>query len=186
VTPPSASRVRFALRPSWSNANRNGSPPRAAGAIRHVSGDRLRREVLLLLAEAPPVPAAAALSRLGLDRAIDPAFAPSATARRRLAQLGRSGLAPRGDASAWTALLLWLLDAVPEDRRRVADRLALTGFRREEWLRLPPTGAMAICGSALRASRGNGRGGIGHLFFPTRPEGLSMPAPGTGKRRRRT
>jgi tRNA nucleotidyltransferase (CCA-adding enzyme) len=106
---------------------------RTAGAFARVSGDRLRREILLLFAEAPPV----ALSRLGLDGAIDPALSASAAARRRLSRLGRGGRAPRGESAAWTVFLLWLLDGSGEDRRRIADRLALAGSRREEWLRAP-------------------------------------------------
>jgi tRNA nucleotidyltransferase/poly(A) polymerase len=138
--------VRFALRlgfriepasRAWIEA------ARSAGAFARVSGDRLRRELLLLFAAAPPVPAVAALSRLGLDLAIDPALAASPATRRRLRQLSQRGLAPRGEAAAWTVLLLWFLDGAPEDRRRVADRLTLAGPRREEWLRAPADRAAA-------------------------------------------
>jgi tRNA nucleotidyltransferase (CCA-adding enzyme) len=132
--------VRFALRlgfriepgtRAWIEAARD------AGAFARVSGDRLRRELLLLLGEVPPAAAAAALSRLGLDRAIDPALTASAATRRRLSPLGRGALSARGESAGWTALLLWLIDGAREDRRRVADRLGLAGSRRDEWLRAP-------------------------------------------------
>lgn len=145
--------VRFALRLGFRidpSTRRWISAARSAGAFTRVSGDRLRRELLLLFDDAPRAPAAAFLSRLGLDRAIDPAFTFSGTTRRRLSLLGRGGLAPRGTSAAWAALLLASLEAETADRRRIADRLALAGPRREDWLR---TAADRAAAQALLTAR---------------------------------
>jgi tRNA nucleotidyltransferase (CCA-adding enzyme) len=115
----------------------------AAGAVARVSGDRLRRELLLLFADVPLACAVAGLARLGLDRAIDPALARASTARVRRDRSGRAPVPLRGERAAWAALLLWLIDAPPEARARVADRLAFSGLRREEWLRIPADRAAA-------------------------------------------
>jgi len=107
-----------------------------AGVVARVSGDRLRRELLLLLGEVPPVSAVESLARLGLDGAIEPALV-RAPGRGRLAGLGRAPVPLRGERAAWAALLLWVLDAPAGARARVADRLALSGARRDEWARIP-------------------------------------------------
>ena len=110
---------------------------RDEGAFARVSGDRLRRELFLLFGEGAPAATAASLARLGLDRAIDPAFSLSASVRRRLATLERMPAKVRGDARAWAALFLCGLEPDPEQRRRIGSRLGLTGARKEEWMRWP-------------------------------------------------
>jgi tRNA nucleotidyltransferase (CCA-adding enzyme) len=106
----------------------------AAGAVDAVSGDRLRRELVLILAEPQRARSAALLARLGLDAAIAPALARAGAAGRLRAadsaarRLGVQRLDPL------CYLLAWMGDAPPDTLAEAADRLALAGPPREKWL----------------------------------------------------
>jgi len=128
--------ARFALRLEFAVApetRRWIGEARKAGAFDAVSGDRLRREIALLLGEQPPERAAGAMAALGLDRAIHPSLQVTPAIRRRLRVLG-SDVVPKGEDRFWAALAAWLLDLPPGAAREVADRLQIAGARREELL----------------------------------------------------
>jgi hypothetical protein len=122
----------------------------AAGAFVRVSGDRWRRELALLWAEQPPAAGAAAIARLGIDRAIDPALALRPRDRRRLAALGRLPAREESESRAFAVLLTWTLDRTDEERGRIAERLGYTGRRRTEMIRI---GADRADAAALRRAR---------------------------------
>jgi tRNA nucleotidyltransferase (CCA-adding enzyme) len=132
--------VRFALRFGFgigAETRRWIGEAISAGAFSAVSGDRFRRELRLLFSEQPPAAAVSALSRLGLDRAIDPALAPTAAVRRRLRRLEEAGRRAPEDLRFAAALAAWGLDLASDTRRRVADRLGLAGPVRNGFLRAP-------------------------------------------------
>jgi tRNA nucleotidyltransferase (CCA-adding enzyme) len=132
----------------------------AAGAFDAVSGDRLRRECALILAESGRVRSAALMARLGLDRVIAPSLArPGAAARLRAAEsaarrLGVERLEPL------CYLLAWMGDAPQRSLAETADRLALAGAARETWLGWRRTrglarGIASLSGAArIRRARG--------------------------------
>jgi tRNA nucleotidyltransferase (CCA-adding enzyme) len=132
--------VRFALRLGFRIApetRRWIAGARNAGAFAAVSGDRLRRELCLLLAEQPPGRAAAALSREGLDRSIDPDLAVTPAVRARLTRLGRiAGRAPAA-VRCRASLFAWGLDLPADSRGKIAVRLRLAGGRKAELVRIP-------------------------------------------------
>jgi tRNA nucleotidyltransferase (CCA-adding enzyme) len=97
-----------------------------SGAFDAVSGDRLRRETVLLLEEDARAKAVAGLHRMGLDGAVSPALAaPGAAARIRRAE---AVVRKTGAAASWLGYLLaWVAGARPDGIRRLADRLAVSG-----------------------------------------------------------
>ena len=120
-----------------------------SGAFDALSGDRLRREVLLLFAEQPAAASVRAMAALGLPRTLSPGFLSLAATRRRLERLdalalrhARKAALRRGprpgtaDPVAWASLLSWSLDLPEGDRAAAADRLGLAGERRREFLAL--------------------------------------------------
>jgi tRNA nucleotidyltransferase (CCA-adding enzyme) len=148
--------VRFALRLGF----RIGTETRrwiaeaiSAGVFSAVSGDRVRRELVLLFSEQAPAVAVPALARLGLDRAIDPALAAGAPVRRRLRRLPDGGRRAPEDVRFAAALVAWGLDLLPETALRVADRLGLAGELRNAFLRAPED--LAAVRARLRSSSGD-------------------------------
>ena len=121
--------VRFALRFGFRIApetRRWVAEAIDSGAFENLSGDRLRREILLLFAEHAPSVAVRAISALRLERTISPRVGTGAASSRRLKRvevLARRAGRPRG----WPALLAWSLDLPDADRRAAALRLGLAG-----------------------------------------------------------
>jgi tRNA nucleotidyltransferase (CCA-adding enzyme) len=126
-----AARLGFALERTTARLIRRAV---AAGAFDPVSGDRLRRELSLIVSEPARERSAALVARLGVDRAISAALArPGAPARLRDAaaaadRLGIESLDPL------CYLLAWMGDAPGDSLVRTADRLALAGPVRRAWL----------------------------------------------------
>lgn len=121
--------VRFALRLGFRIApetRRWIAEAIDSGAFEYLSGDRLRREILLLFAEHSPSIAVRAIVFLRLERTISPRLGAGAASRRRLQRV--EALARRaGRARDWPALLAWSLDLPEADRRAAAARLGLAG-----------------------------------------------------------
>ena len=92
----------------------------AAGAVKAVSGDRLRREVRLLFAEPNRARAAREMAALGLSRAIHPALSYDAAVGRRLRRAERLA-AQAGRNATW---LVYLLSWMGESSTDVADAIA--------------------------------------------------------------
>jgi tRNA nucleotidyltransferase/poly(A) polymerase len=113
-------RLGFRLAPE---ARRSIGAAIAAGAFDAVSGDRLRRELSLILGEERRAQAVARVHRLGLDGAIHPALA-----RAWKGALGRLACAERaGACSGWLGCLrAWMAASPAGDLERVADRLNLS------------------------------------------------------------
>jgi len=99
------------------------------GCLATVTGERLLNEIVLILREPAPWPAAERLSAWGILAGIDEAWtgAPSEPVFAELARMlhPESGPALAPDAEPWVAFFAALLDAAPRERRgRVLDRLA--------------------------------------------------------------
>jgi tRNA nucleotidyltransferase (CCA-adding enzyme) len=110
----------------------------ASGAFDHVSGDRVRRELVKIFAEPGRAAAIRRLGRLGLDAAIAPELAMTADAvpRLRAAEVLARGYPGAG----WLLFLLCWTDGLPErSLRRIADRLSLSGAERDRLLAWPAT-----------------------------------------------
>ncbi len=132
-----------------------------AGAFEGVSGDRIRRELRLILEEPGRARAIRRLHALGLDAAIHPALSREAPPAGRLRLCESLASAHPGNTTCLCYLLAWLSGARVEEARALADRLALAGKdgrRLREWpvvrKRLTP-GLAALAPSAL-ASRTEG------------------------------
>jgi len=131
-----AARLGFRIAPASVRLIRDAV---AAGAVGAVSGDRLFRELSLILAEPRRAASAALLGRLGLDAAIAPALArPGVSARLRAADAAARRLGvERLDPLCY--LLAWMGDATPRELREAAERLALAGRARGAFLNWPDT-----------------------------------------------
>ncbi|HEX4439188.1 MAG TPA: hypothetical protein VH854_03900 [Thermoanaerobaculia bacterium] len=156
-----AARLGFGIVPASARLIREAV---ASGAVGAVSGDRLLRELSLILAEPARVASAALLARLGLDGAIAPGLARrgvGARLRAAASAAGRLGLGVGIVAlDPLCYLLAWMGDASPRELREVADRLGLAGRVRETWLGWPATRArgagFARAGAGERARRVRG------------------------------
>jgi tRNA nucleotidyltransferase (CCA-adding enzyme) len=133
-----ASRLGFRVDPAAARLVRQAV---AAGAVDAVSGDRLGRELGLIVSEPARAGSVALLSRLGLDTAITPALSrPGAAVRLRAAAAAASRLGVVA-VGPLCYLLAWMGDAPPESLVEAADRLALAGPALETWLAWPQTRA---------------------------------------------
>jgi len=118
-----AARLGFGIEPKtrrWIAAAVRGR------AFDAVSGDRLRRELALLLGEDARAKAVAGLRTMGVDAAVSPALAARGFAARirRVEAVGRGS----GARAGWLGYLLaWVAEASPGAIRRLAGRLALSG-----------------------------------------------------------
>jgi len=110
-----------------------------SGAFEAISGDRLRRELVLLLSETNRARAVALLARLGLLRALEPALASDS---RVLSALKRAeAIAGRhpGTADWFLYLLVWAGKLDAEGAARLCRRLSLAGERGRALRRWPET-----------------------------------------------
>jgi tRNA nucleotidyltransferase (CCA-adding enzyme) len=117
-----ARRLGFSIEPatrSWIRQALRG------GAFDRLSGDRLRRELELLLAEVSPPDAARALVRLGLHRALCRRLDGSARALRRLDRLEEFRAACPEAMEPAATLAAWSLGLSGRDRRALFERLAM-------------------------------------------------------------
>jgi tRNA nucleotidyltransferase (CCA-adding enzyme) len=134
--------VRYANRLGFSipaEARRQIASAIALGAFDRVSGDRLRREMVLIFAEPHRARAVTLLLRLGLDRAIAAALARSAkgSVNRVRAAERVAGAESAGD---WLCYFLaWMGHADARALREVAGRLALSGRESLALSRWPAT-----------------------------------------------
>ncbi len=150
-----ANRLGFRVAPE---ARRQMAAAIARGAFDAVSGDRLRRELVLIFSESRRDRAERLLHALGLDSAVARAlgrYARGAAGRLRAAEtLARR--VPSAQAGWLCYLLAWMAVSTPRSIREVADRLALAGRERQASLRWPRTrrrlrpGLAALAPSRLR------------------------------------
>jgi tRNA nucleotidyltransferase (CCA-adding enzyme) len=112
----------------------------ARGAFDAVSGERLRRELALLLEEDGRGRSLTLLHAAGVDGAISPVLAAGfAGAARRLRNAATRGTRA-GAAPGWLCyLLVWMAPMTRAGALRLADRLALAGADRAAALRWPQT-----------------------------------------------
>jgi tRNA nucleotidyltransferase (CCA-adding enzyme) len=131
-----ANRLGFRIAPE---ARRRIAAAIAGGAFEAVSGERLRRELVLIFAEEGRAGAARRLHALGLDRAIAPALAQSAQgASGRVRAAEAFARREPSAATSWLCYLLaWMAPSTPREIRQVAERLSLAGKEREAALRWP-------------------------------------------------
>ncbi|MGH7432636.1 MAG: polya polymerase, partial [Candidatus Methylomirabilales bacterium] len=121
-------RLRFSIRD-----RRRIESALAESMLQRLSGDRLFREVQLVLHEAAPEAVLKILEGLGVLRALDPALARDLRAVAQMRRVRRGwqhyrhpGVSPRPEL--WRVYLLILLRSVPARvRRRVGGRLGLKG-----------------------------------------------------------
>ena len=160
----------------------------AEGVLQRLSGDRLFREVQLVLHEAAPEAVLKILEGLGVLRALDPALARDlrAVAQMRRVRQGWQHYRHLGvpqQPELWRVYFLILLRSVPARvRRRVGGRLGLKG---------PPLAALTgelrglpllqrqLEGRRLGASR------LRHLLDRALPESRLLLWAGSGRVRRR-
>ncbi len=133
-----AGRLGFRVAPE---ARRQVAEAIACGAFDAVSGDRLRRELALILSEAERARAPALLRSLGVDRAVAPGLARAARgAAGRIARASRRLGSPQGAAAGWLCYLLaWMAHSTPRDVRQVAARLSVAGREGQVLRRWPQT-----------------------------------------------
>jgi tRNA nucleotidyltransferase (CCA-adding enzyme) len=155
--------VRFALRFGFRIAPETRRWVAAAidsGAFENLSGDRLRREILLLFSEHSPSVAVRALAALRLERTISPRLGAGAAAIRRLKRV--ETLARRtGRPAAWPALIAWSFDLSDSERRAAALRLGLAGESLREFCdaeRRASEAREAVRGNPLSALAAASRG----------------------------
>ncbi len=118
-----ANRLGFSLAPE---ARREVAAALAIGAFDAVSGDRLRRELELLLAEPRRAQAVKGIVRLGLDRAVAPGLARAAAGAPERVRVAER--LAEGRAVGWLCYFLaWMGPAPMRALRNVADRLGLSG-----------------------------------------------------------
>lgn len=160
------------------------------GAFGRVSGDRLRRELEKLFADAvagaDPARAMAYLDEWHVLGAVEPGLELPRTARAPLRRLGRMLAEPPwtlGRCDPWVAgLALWLAPLEAALRRRTLQRLAVRGERagrivefprvRDRWLR--------------RLARARGRGAVDAVLHGIEDERLlALAASGSPAERRR-
>jgi tRNA nucleotidyltransferase (CCA-adding enzyme) len=95
-----------------------------------VSGQRIRRELSLLLSEPNRPGALRQMTRLGLAQAIDPALAGQAQTLARIREAERIARSSSLDVGWLTYFLVWIGGATGEITWRLADRLAMAGTER--------------------------------------------------------
>jgi tRNA nucleotidyltransferase (CCA-adding enzyme) len=98
----------------------------AAGAVNAVSGDRLRREILLLFAEPNRASAARAMAALGLSRTIHPALSYGAAVGARVRRAERLATEAGRNATWLVYLLSWMGESSAEVADAIARRLNLS------------------------------------------------------------
>jgi tRNA nucleotidyltransferase (CCA-adding enzyme) len=119
-----ANRLRFSIDPKTRKSSREAA---AAGFFEAISGDRLRRELRLILSEPRPAGAVRQMARLGLLPTLHPSLAASAPVLARLAAAGRLA-SSAGESTSWILyVLVWSAALTAGESEALADRLALAG-----------------------------------------------------------
>jgi len=160
------------------------------GAFGHVSGDRLRRELVKLCEDATlgldPARGLKLLSTWHVLGALEPGLESSPSAIVPLRRLGRSIADPPWSSSRWrpwvSALSVWLAPLSPALRRRTLRRFSVRGDLAARISRFPRS--RDACLAALLRARG--RGPIDALLAPLSEEELhALYASAEAKARRR-
>lgn len=97
----------------------------ASGAADAISGDRLRRELLLLFSEKNRAAAVRKMASLGIARTIHPRLRFDAAVGRRLRAAERLAAAEGAEATGLVYLLSWMGEISPEAAALIAGRLNL-------------------------------------------------------------
>jgi tRNA nucleotidyltransferase (CCA-adding enzyme) len=97
----------------------------AEGALDAVSGDRIRREISLLLSEENRAAAVRALAGLGLARAVHPSLTFAASVGRHLRTVERLAARTGADVKWVVYLLAWMGETSEESAQAIAERLNL-------------------------------------------------------------
>jgi len=118
-----ANRLGFVIERSTRSAIRAAV---AAGAVDRISGDRLRREIVLLFAEPDRAAAISEMAALGLSRTIHPALASDQGVGRRLRRAERIATRTRRSGSWLVYLLSWMGDLSTDAADAIARRLNLS------------------------------------------------------------
>jgi tRNA nucleotidyltransferase (CCA-adding enzyme) len=137
-----APRLGFALARASRNALQDAL---REGAFGRVSGDRLRREIVKLFADAglglDPVRALRLLSEWHVLGALEPGLALDPRAVPAIRRLGRAVAAPPWRAPRWrtwaTGLMVWLAPHPPQLRQRTLRRFAVRGALAERVAGMP-------------------------------------------------
>ncbi|HYR45528.1 MAG TPA: hypothetical protein VER78_00890, partial [Thermoanaerobaculia bacterium] len=148
-----AGRLGFSIEPKTRRWIREAL---SRGAFREVSGDRLRREMRLLLSEKSPAGAVRRLCGLGLQEAVHRALPCGGSVLARLARAER--LARRkGAAADWLVyLLLWAADLSARQTRELAGRLCLPREEARILSAWPSTWRPLAAGHPPSGNRGGG------------------------------
>ena len=97
----------------------------ASGAADAISGDRLRRELLLVFSEKNRAAAVREMASLGISRTIHPRLRFDAAVGRRLRAAERLAAAEGAEATGLVYLLSWMGEISPEAAALIAGRLNL-------------------------------------------------------------
>ncbi len=129
-----ANRLGFRIHPATRRA--------IAAAVAHrvladVSGDRLRREIRLILEEPQRGRALVKLAAFGLSQAVSPALAADPRAARRIARAEDLSGSVEGETTWLCYLLAWMWQAGEREVEHVCDRLALVGAQGRSLRRWP-------------------------------------------------
>ena len=131
-----ATRLKFSIDPKTRQALRQAARGRF---IDSVSGERLRRELALLLSELDREDSVRSLDRFGVARAIDPSLRVGAQTARRLRETERTALRLKMKPDWIAYLLSWVGALKPDAATALADRLRLSGRERRTLLSWPST-----------------------------------------------
>ncbi|MGH9367454.1 MAG: CCA tRNA nucleotidyltransferase, partial [Thermoanaerobaculia bacterium] len=123
-----------------------------SGALRRVSGERVRREIEKILSEPGRLAAIALASRLGLGRAVSPSLAGDRRARLRLARAQRLSRTKFPDATWLSWLLVWAADLTAREAADLSRRLNLPRGHARLLRRWPELRRALERGGPLRAA----------------------------------
>ena len=137
-----ATRLQFSIDPKTRQALREAIRGRFVDS---VTGERLRRELALLLSEPHRENSVRSLDRFGIARAIDPSLRVGAQTARRLRQAERTALRLKMKPDWIAYLLSWVGALKPDAARALADRLRLSGRERRTVLSWPSTLSKLRC-----------------------------------------
>jgi tRNA nucleotidyltransferase (CCA-adding enzyme) len=171
-----ANRLHFRISPE---ARREIAAALAAGAVDEVSGDRLRRELSLILLEPGRGRAVRALQRLGLAAAVAPELAHPGSGTRVAAAEKIGGEV--GNVGWLCYFFAWMGPIGAGALENVADRLAFAGRERRALFAWRDLRASLTAGASRRSPAGISR----LLRGRSRDEVLAVAAEWRGAERRR-